>query len=55
MLWVIICCATLLTANCEGTVEAPLLVTFSKQFRAQQPLSLFYDVSKETKIKLIKF
>ena len=54
MLWLIICCAAFLTANCEGTVEATLLVTFSKQFRAPQPLSLFYDVSKETKIKLTK-
>ena len=54
MIWLIMCCAAFLTANCEGTVEATLLVTFSKQFRAPQPLSLFYDVSKETKIKLIK-
>ena len=54
MLLLIICCAVFLTANCEGTVEATLLVTFAKQFRAPQPLTLFYDVPKETKIKLIK-
>ena len=54
MLWLIICCAALLSSNCEGIVETTLLVKFAKQFRAPQPLALFYDVSKETKIKLIK-
>ena len=54
MLWLIICCAALLTSNCEGIVEATLLVTFAKQFRAPQPLAIYYDVPKEFKIKLIK-
>ena len=54
MLWLIICCATLLTAKCEGIINATLIVTFAKQFRAPQPLRLFYNVPKETRIKFIK-
>ena len=53
MLWLLMCCAAFLTANCERTVEATLLVTFAKQFMAPQPLPLLYNVSKETKIKFI--
>ena len=54
MLWLIICCTALFTSNCKGTLEANLIVTFAKQFRAPQPLRLFYDVPKETRIKFIK-
>ena len=54
MLWLIICCATLLTAKCEGIIEAKCLVTFTKQFRAPQPLPIFYNVPKQTRIKFIK-
>ena len=54
MLWLIICCATLLTAKCEGIINAALIVTFAKQFRAPKPFTLFHDVPKEGRIKFIK-
>ena len=53
MLWLFICYAAILSAKCEGIIKADLIVTFAKQFRAPQPLALFYNVSKETKIKFI--
>ena len=54
MLWLMISCAALSITKCEGFLEAGLVVTFSKQFRAPQPLALFYNVPKETKIKFTK-
>ena len=53
MLWLMISCAALSITKCEGFLEADLVVTFAKQFRAPQPLPLLYDVSLETKIKFI--
>ena len=54
MLWLIICCAALLTAKCEGIINAALIVTFAKQFRAPKPFTLFHDVPKEGRIEFIK-
>ena len=54
MLWLIISCAALSIFECEGFLTADLVVTFAKQFRAPQPLALFYNVPKETKIKFTK-
>ena len=54
MLWLIICYTAILSAKCEGIIKADLIVNFAKQFRAPQPFALFYNVSKETKIKFIK-
>ena len=53
MLWLMISCAALSIIECEGFLEADLVVTFAKQFRAPQPLPLRYNVSKETKINFI--
>ena len=54
MLLLIICCAALLTKKCEGIINAALIVTFAKQFRAPKPFILFHDVPKEGRIKFIK-
>ena len=54
MRWFMISWATLSIIECEGFLEADLVVTFAKQFRAPQPLAILYIVSKETKIKLTK-
>ena len=54
MLLLIICCTAILTAKCDGIIDATLLVTFAKQYRAPQPLELFYDAPKEKKLKLKK-
>ena len=54
MFWLTICCATLLSARCNGIMEATMLDTFEKQFRAPQPLPLFLDAPKETRIKFVK-
>ena len=54
MLWLIIFSATFLTAKCDGIIQAKILTAFARQFRAPQPLAIFYNTSKETKIKLIK-
>ena len=54
MLWLIICCAAVLTAKCDGIIDATLLVTFAKLFRVPQPLRLFHDAPKESIIKFIK-
>ena len=53
MLWFMISCAAVSIIECEGFLEADLVVTFAKQFRAPQLLPLLYNVSKETKIKFI--
>ena len=53
MFWLMISCTALLITKCEGFLEADLVVTFAKQFRAPQPLPLLYNVSNETKIKFI--
>ena len=54
MFWLTICCATLFTTNCEGIMEANVIVTFAKQFRAPKPFTLFHDVQKVGRIKFIK-
>ena len=50
----IICLAAFSTAKCDGIIQAKILTAFARQFRAPQPLAIFYNTSKETKIKLIK-
>ena len=54
MLWLIIFSATFFTAKCDGIIQAKILTAFARQFRAPQPLPIFYNTSKETKITLIK-
>ena len=54
MLWLIIWCAAVLTTKCDGIIDATLLVTFAKLFRAPQPLRLFHNAPKESIIKYIK-
>ena len=54
MLWLIIFFCTFSTAKCDGNIQAKILTAFARQFRAPQPLAIFYNTSKETKIKLIK-
>ena len=54
MLLLIIFCTAVLTAKCDGIIDAALLVTFAKEYRAPQPLKLFYDAPKEKKLKLKK-
>ena len=54
MLLLIICCAVVSTAKCDGIIDAALLVTFAKEYRAPQPLKLLYDAPKEKKLKLKK-
>ena len=54
MLFLIICCTAVLTAKCDGIIDATLLVTFAKEYRAPQPLKLLYDAPKEKKLKLKK-
>ena len=53
MHWLMIYFAALSIIECEGFLEADLVVTFAKQFMAPQPLPILYNVSKETKIKFI--
>ena len=54
MVWLIIFLGTFSTGNCDGIIQAKILTVFARQFRAPQPLPIFYNTSKETKIKLIK-
>ena len=54
MLWLIICVATFSTAKCDGIIQAKTLNAFVRQFRAPQPLPIFYNTAKETKTTLIK-
>jgi hypothetical protein len=54
MLWLIIFLGTFSTAKCDGNIQAKILTVFVRQFRAPQPLPIFYNASKETKITLIK-
>ena len=35
-------------------MQAKILTAFARQFRAPEPLTVFYNTPKETKIKLIK-
>ena len=54
MFWLIICFAAFSTAKCDGIMQGKTLTAFARQFRAPQPLSIFYNSPKETKITLIK-
>ena len=54
MLWLIICFVAFSTSKCDGIIQAKTLMTFVRQFRAPQPLPIFYNSPKETKITLIK-
>ena len=54
MFWLIIFFAAFSTAKCDGIIQGKTLTAFARQFRAPQPLSIFYNSPKETKITLIK-
>jgi hypothetical protein len=54
MFWLIICFAAFSTAKCDCIMQAKILTAFARQFRAPEPLTVFYNTPKETKIKLIK-
>ena len=54
MFWLIICLVAFSTAKCDGIIHAKTLTAFARQFKAPQPLPLFYDTPKGTKITLIK-
>ena len=54
MLLLIIFSVAFSTAKCDGIIHAKTLTAFERQFRAPQPLPIFYNTPKETKITLIK-
>ena len=54
MFWLIICFAAFSTAKCDGIMQGKTLTAFARQFRAPQPLPIFYNSPKESKITLIK-
>ena len=54
MLWLVFCFTALSTGKCHSVIQAKTLTAFVKQFRALQPLPIFYNATKETKINLIK-
>ena len=54
MLLLIIFLGAFSTAKCDGIVQAKTLSEFARQLRAPQPLPIFYNTTKETKITLIK-
>ena len=54
MLWLIICFVAFSTAKCSDVIQTNTLTAFARQFRAPQPLPIFYNSPKETKITLIK-
>jgi hypothetical protein len=54
MLWLIICIVAFSTAKCDYIMQTKTLAVFARQFRAPQPLPIFYNLPKRTKITLIK-
>jgi hypothetical protein len=54
MLWLIICFVAVSTSKCDEIIQAKTLTAFARQFRAPQPLPVFYNAPKETKITLVK-
>ena len=54
MFWLIICFAAFSIAKYDGIIQGKTLTAFARQFRAPQPLSIYYNSPKETKIMLIK-
>ena len=54
MLWLIICFVAFSTSKCDDIIQAKTLTAFARQFRAPQPLPIFYNTPKENKIALIK-
>ena len=54
MLWLIIFLGAFSTAKCDSIIQAKTLSAFARQLRAPQPLPIFYNTTKETKITLIK-
>ena len=55
MFWLIIYFGVFSTVKCDGIImQAKTLTAFARQFRAPQPLPIFYNSPKETKIVLIK-
>ena len=53
MFLLIICYVAFSTAKCDST-QTKTLSAFLRQFRAPQPMSIFYNTQKETKITIIK-
>ena len=53
MFLLIICYVAFSTAKCDFT-QAKTLSAFLRQFRAPQPMSIFYNTLKETKVTIIK-
>ena len=53
MFLLIICYVAFSTAKCDFT-QAKTISAFLRQFRAPQPMSIFYNTQKETKITIIK-
>ena len=54
MLWLSICFLAFSTAKCGDNIQANTVTAFARQFRAPQPLPIFYNSPKEIKITLIK-
>ena len=54
MFWLIIFWGAFSTAKCDSIIQAKTLSAFARQLRAPQPLPIFYNTTKETKITLIK-
>ena len=54
MLWLIICFVAFSTAKCGDVIQTNTLTAFARQFRAPQPLTVFYNTPKETKITMVK-
>ena len=54
MLWLIFCFTALSTGKCDSGIEAKTLTAFVRQFRVLQPLPIFHNATKQTKINLIK-
>ena len=53
MFLLIICYVAFSTAKCDST-QTKTLSAFLRQFRAPQPMSIFYNSPKETKTTIIK-
>lgn len=54
MLWLSICFVAFSTAKCGDVIQANTVTAFARQFRAPQPLPIFHNSPKESKITLIK-
>ena len=54
MFWLIICLVAFSMAKCDINIQAKTLAAFTREFRAPQPLPIFYNNTKQTKITLTK-